>query len=143
MKERLYRILNIKFSESSQVFDLLYVQFFLGLANAFLNIVSFTLFVYNFPIHTLPVVYLCTAVLLFLCNIAYEKIEHKLAPPQLLKFIVGVSALLLMVLWMGLTFGNGPVAIVLDFGTIGAAMRRQRRRPTIALFLVGVTHVRG
>ena len=106
MKERLYRILNIKFSESSQVFDLLYVQFFLGLANAFLNIVSFTLFVYNFPIHTLPVVYLCTAVLLFLCNIAYEKIEHKLAPPQLLKFIVGVSALLLMVLWTGLTFGN-------------------------------------
>jgi ATP:ADP antiporter, AAA family len=106
MKERLYRILNIKFSESSQVFDLLTVQFFLGLANAFLNIVAFTLFVYNFPIHTLPVVYLCTAVLLFLCNIAYEKIEHKLAPPQLLKFIVAISALLLIVLWLGLTFGN-------------------------------------
>ena len=106
MKDRLYRILNIKFSESSQVFDLLTVQFFLGLANAFLNIVSFTLFVYNFPINTLPVVYLCTAILLFVCNIFYEKIEHKLAPPQLLQFIVGVSALLLILLWVGLKFGN-------------------------------------
>lgn len=106
MKERLYRILNIKFSESSQVFDLLTVQFFLGLANAFLNIVAFTLFVYNFPVHTLPVVYLSVAVLLVVCNLGYEKIEHKFSPPQLLKIIIGIAAVLLVVFWAGLTFGN-------------------------------------
>jgi len=106
MKERLYRILNIKFSESSQVLDLLTVQFFLGLANAFLNIVAFTLFVYNFSVETLPIVYLCAAVLLLLCTIVYEKIEHWLTPPQLLKFIIGISALLLAIIWIGLLFGN-------------------------------------
>ncbi|HSN62181.1 MAG TPA: hypothetical protein VLR49_14675, partial [Ferruginibacter sp.] len=106
MKERLYRILNIKYSESSQVFDLLSVQFFLGLANAFLNIVAFTLFIYNFSVETLPVVYLCAAVLLFVCNIVYEKIEHWLSPPQLLKFIIGISAILLIIIWIGLLFGN-------------------------------------
>jgi ATP:ADP antiporter, AAA family len=106
MKERLYRILNIKFSESSQVIDLLTVQFFLGLANAFLNIVAFALFVYNFSVETLPVVYLSAAILLFVSNMAYEQIEKRFSPPQLLKFIIGISALLLIVLWFGLSFGN-------------------------------------
>ena len=106
MKERLHRILNIKFSESSQVFDLLTVQFFLGLANSFINIVAFTLFIYNFSVHTLPVVYISVALLLFVSNIGYEKIEHKLSPPHLLKFIIGLSAVLLIVFWTGLTYGN-------------------------------------
>ena len=42
MKERIYRTLNIKLSESGRVFDLLSVQFFIGLANALVNILAFT-----------------------------------------------------------------------------------------------------
>ncbi len=106
MKERLHRILNIKISESSQVFDLLTVQFFIGLAVAFLNIVSLSLFVYSFPVQTLPVVYLCIAVLMMLCNMGYEKLEHKFSPPELLKWVIGLSAALLMVIGIGLFVGN-------------------------------------
>ena len=47
MKERIYRTLNIKLSESGRVFDLLSVQFFIGLANALVNILAFTFFIYT------------------------------------------------------------------------------------------------
>ena len=106
MKERFYRALNIKFSESSQVFDLLTVQFFIGLANALVNIIAFTLFVYNFPIHFLPLVYIVIAVLLILLNIVYENLEHRFSPLQLLKFVVAFAAALLVLLWVGLSFGG-------------------------------------
>ena len=106
MKERLYRTLNIKYSESGQVLDLLLVQFFLGLATAFLNIVAFTLFIYNFPVHQLPVVYLAVAALLFVTNLAYEKIERRITPLQLLKVIIVFSAVVLLFLWIGLSFWN-------------------------------------
>lgn len=106
MKERLYRTLNIKYSESGQVLDLLLVQFFLGLATAFLNIVAFTLFIYNFPVHQLPVVYLSVAALLFATNLAYEKIERRITPLQLLKVIIVFSAVVLLFLWIGLSFWN-------------------------------------
>jgi hypothetical protein len=106
MKERLYRILNIKFSESSQVFDLLMVQFFIGLAVAFLNIVSLSLFVYSFPVKMLPVVYLSTAVLMMVANFGYEKLEHKFSPPELLKIVIGIGAALLAIIGIGLFTGN-------------------------------------
>ncbi len=106
MKERLYRVLNIKPSESSQVFDLLTVQFFIGLANALINIIAFTLFVYNFPVDTLPYVYLVIAGSLIVINFTYEKLEHRFSPLTLLKYIIGFAAVTLIVLWLGLTFGN-------------------------------------
>ncbi|MEO6669403.1 MAG: hypothetical protein ABIN36_08000 [Ferruginibacter sp.] len=106
MKERLYRILNIKHSESSQVFDLLTVQFFIGLANALVSVIALTLFVYNLSVSSLPMVYLVMAGLLILLNFIYEKLEHKISPLQLLKYIIGFGAVLLLVLWAGLSFGN-------------------------------------
>ena len=106
MKERIYRVLNIKHSESSQVFDLLTVQFFIGLANAIFNVIALTLFIYNFSIHSLPLVYLVVAVVLILLNILYEKLEHKFSPLQLLKYVIAFGAVLMTVLWFGLSFGN-------------------------------------
>lgn len=106
MKERLYRILNIKYSESSQVFDLLTVQFFIGLANALVNIIALTLFIYNFSIHSLPIVYLVVAALLILFNFVYEKLEHSISPLALLKLVISFSAVLLLVLWFGLSYGT-------------------------------------
>jgi ATP:ADP antiporter, AAA family len=106
MKERLYRTLNIKHSESSQVFDLLTVQFFIGLANALVNVIALSLFVYNLSIHSLPLVYLVIAGFLILFNFIYEKLEHRFSPLQLLKYIIGFAGVLLIVLWCGLTYGN-------------------------------------
>lgn len=106
MKWRLLNVLNIKMSESSQVFNLLTVQFFIGLANALISIIAFTLFVYNFPVDYLPVVYLVIAGFLILFNFIYEKLEHHISPLQLLKYITGFGVLLMIVLWLGLTYGN-------------------------------------
>ncbi len=106
MKERLYTALNIKLSESSQVFDLLTVQFFIGLANALISIIAFTLFIYSFPVSSLPNVYLAIAVLLIVLNIIYEKLEHRFSPLQLLKYVISFGAILTVVLWLGLTYGH-------------------------------------
>ncbi|MBS1743272.1 MAG: MFS transporter [Bacteroidetes bacterium] len=106
MKERVYRILNIKNSESSQVFDLLTVQFFIGLANALVNIIALTLFVHDLSIHSLPLVYLLIAGLLIFFNVLYEKLEHAISPVQLVKYVIGFCALLLVGLWIGLNYGN-------------------------------------
>lgn len=111
MKERIYRMLNIKLSESARVFDLLAVQFFIGLANAMVNILAFTLFIYTFPIKTMAYVYLAMALMLVLLNYFYEKMEHALAPMQLLKIVLGFSAGLLILLWGGLAAGYKEVFI--------------------------------
>lgn len=105
MKQRIYNTLNIKASESKQVFDLLSVQFFMGLATAFLNIIAFTLFIYHFPVTTLPQVYLTTAIVLLILNFFYEKLEHKLSPLQLLQIVIGASMAILLLSWIGLNFG--------------------------------------
>ena len=102
MKERLVRILNIKLSEWRYVTDLLTVQLFIGLANALINIVSFTLFIYTFHINQLPYAFLVIAVLLLGINLVYERLEHKLSPQQLLKIILLSSVVILLMLWTGL-----------------------------------------
>lgn len=106
MKQRFYNTLNIKLSESGQVLDLLTVQFFMGLANAFLNIVAFTLFINEFDISQLPVVYLAVAVVLIVLNYLYEKLEHTFSPPFVLKTVIGGAVGLLIMLWIGLSFGD-------------------------------------
>ena len=105
MKQHIYNTLNIKASESKQVFDLLSVQFFMGLATALLNIISFTLFIYHFSVNILPQVYLTIALVLVVLNFFYEKLEHKLSPLQLLQIVIGISMVILAGSWMGLTFG--------------------------------------
>ena len=102
MKERFVRLLNIRMSESRFVLDLLSVQLFIGLANALINIVAFTLFVYTFKITNLPYAFLVIAVLLLGINMVYEKMEHKLSPQQLLKIILAVSVGILVLLWSGI-----------------------------------------
>ncbi|MFT3908022.1 MAG: hypothetical protein QM737_01240 [Ferruginibacter sp.] len=106
MKERLLRVLNIKHSETSQVFDLLTVQFFIGLANALVNVIALTLFIHYISIKSLPVVYLVVAVLMIVLNFVYEKLEHKFSPLALLKYIIGFGAVILFICWLGLSYAN-------------------------------------
>lgn len=120
MKQKILGILNVKASESKQVFDLLSVQFFIGLATAFLNIIAFSLFIYNFSIDKLPYVYLIIALLMVIVNIVYEKLEHTYSPLTLLKLVISIAAFLLLVLWAGLTFGNKHdfIFVLLVFNTL-------------------------
>lgn len=78
----------------------------MGLANAFLNIVAFTLFIYDFNIDKLPFVYLTIAVVLLILNFFYEKIEHKFLPAFVLKTVIGAAIAVLIMMWIGLSFGN-------------------------------------
>ena len=106
MKARIYRLLNIKTSESTYIFDLLRIQLFIGIANSFINIAAFTYFIYHFSVDGLPYVYLAIAGGLLLINIGYEKLEHRLSPLQLLKIIVGGSAVIVAVFWSGFLVWN-------------------------------------
>ena len=106
MKARIYRLLNIKTSESTYIFDLLRIQLFIGIANSFINIAAFTYFIYHFSVDGLPYVYLAIAGGLLLINIGYEKLEHRLSPLQLLKIIVGGSAVIVAVFWSGFWMWN-------------------------------------
>jgi len=106
MKARIYRLLNIKTSESTYIFDLLRIQLFIGIANSFINIAAFTYFIYHFSVDGLPYVYLAIAGGLLLINIGYEKLEHRVSPLQLLKIIVSVSAAIVALFWSGFLMWN-------------------------------------
>ena len=111
MRNRIHSILNIKYSESDHVFDLLAVQFFIGLANAFVSILAFSTFLHSFSINMLPLAYLLIAVCLLILNFFYEKFEHIFSPLKFLKIIICFSAIVLFMIWSGLSFGNEKIFI--------------------------------
>lgn len=106
MRQRLFNILNIKLSESKYVFDLLLVQLFIGISNAYTSILAFTLFINKLKIEELPQAYMVIAASLLFLNMIYEKLEHKFSPLQLLKYIIIGSILVFILLWFGLQYGN-------------------------------------
>jgi len=101
MKKPLHLLLNLKNSETEHVYALFRVQLFIGIAHSFTNITAFTYFIYRFSIEGLPYAYLAVAGSLLALNIAYEKLEHKFSPLQLLKYIVLFSAGVLLLFWTG------------------------------------------
>ncbi|MEO8795719.1 MAG: hypothetical protein ABI390_09650 [Daejeonella sp.] len=106
MKNRIHTILNIKYSESNQVFDLLGVQFFIGLATSFVSIVAITLFLYSFSIEMLPLAYVIIAAFLLIINLSYEKLEHKFSAFKVLRVIIVFSVVILLCIWIGLALGS-------------------------------------
>jgi len=101
MKERIYHLLNLKVSESKHVFDLLKIQLFIGIAHSFTNIAAFTYFIFRFSIDSLAYAYLGVAGALLVLNLVYEKLEHRLSPLQLLRYIVLFSGAVLFLFWTG------------------------------------------
>ena len=102
MKANILRLLNIKETESGVVFDLMFVQLFLGIATAFLTIVSYSLFLHNYSINFLPQAYLYIAVTLVVINIFYEKIEHALSPVIMIRIIAITAIVTVFLFWLGL-----------------------------------------
>ncbi len=111
MKTTLLRLLKIKHTESRNVTDLLTVQFWIGISNAFINILAFSLFIKDLSVREIPQAYLVIAGSLLVLNLIYEKLEHRFSPLQLVKIILGAYAVILLLLWMDLTFWDKHSAI--------------------------------
>src|SRR5688572_3314019 len=120
MKERLYSLLNLKASESNYVFDLLSIQLFIGIANSFINIVSFTFFIHHFAVDNIAYGYIAIAVVLSFLNLGYERLEKKLSPLHLLRWIIISSCFVLLAFWVGLlTLDKGVMIFcLLVLGTL-------------------------
>ncbi|WP_347157821.1 NTP/NDP exchange transporter [Pontibacter chitinilyticus] len=104
MRHRIYALLNIKPTEYKVVRQLFLVQFFLGIATAFLFTSTLTLFLHTFEAQYIPIVYLLSAVLLLLANQFYARLEHAYSPRRLLQVIILFSAISLLVTWAAVTF---------------------------------------
>jgi AAA family ATP:ADP antiporter len=106
MKDRTLRLLNLKKTESPHVFDLLTVQFFIGIASALINVLAFSHFINKLYVHEIPQAYIVIAFALLIINVIYEKLEHALSAIQLLKIIMLFNATVLFVIWLGFFSGS-------------------------------------
>jgi hypothetical protein len=93
------------------VTDLLTVQFWIGISNAFINILATSLFIKNLSIREIPQAYLVIAGALLILNLIYEKLEHRFSPLQLVKVILAAYAVILVLLWLDLSFWDKHSAI--------------------------------
>jgi AAA family ATP:ADP antiporter len=103
MYKRILLLLNIKPGEFRVVKKLFLVQFFLGIAIAFLFTGSLTLFLYSQP-QRVPEVFVAAAILLFFFNIFYGKLEAKLPSIKLLQLVILFSVLSIFCFWFALYF---------------------------------------
>src|ERR1700716_1500468 len=103
MYKRILLLLNIKPGESGVVKRLFLVQFFLGIATAFLFTGSLTLFLHSYP-QRLPEVFIYAAVLLFLFNGFYGKLEAKISAIKLLEIVIIFSAVSIFCFWIAHVF---------------------------------------
>jgi ATP/ADP translocase len=84
-KEGVLRLMNVRESESPVVFRLLAIQFFLGLATAFLISASYSLFLYTYPVTKAPEVFMLSALVLFPLNAIYARADLKFNSKKLLQ----------------------------------------------------------
>jgi apolipoprotein N-acyltransferase len=101
---QLLKILNVKPSESTIVRKLFTIQFFLGVATAFLFTSSLTMFLSNYEIKILPVAYILSACLLFVFNKIYAYLDERMTSPRLLGVVTLFSAFSILLFWVLLAF---------------------------------------
>ncbi|RNI21976.1 NTP/NDP exchange transporter [Rufibacter latericius] len=104
MHYKLYALLNIKPSEYKIVRQLFLVQFFLGIATAFLFTSTLTMFLQAFKVEHIPEVYILAAFLLLLANWGYSRLEHQVTSRKLLQKIILFSAGSLLFTWVTISF---------------------------------------
>ncbi|MDQ6813030.1 MAG: MFS transporter [Bacteroidota bacterium] len=100
MYHKFLRLLNIKPSESAIVRELFTIQFFLGIATAFLFSSSLAIFLQNYEIKMLPVSYILSACLLFVFNRIYSYLDEAMTSPKLLRVVILFSAASILLLWL-------------------------------------------
>ncbi|WP_018614682.1 NTP/NDP exchange transporter [Segetibacter koreensis] len=103
MYYKLLQLLNIKPHESVVVRKLFTIQFFLGVATAFLFTSSLAMFLSAYDIKTLPVAYILSACLLLIFNRIYSYLDEKLSSPTLLGIVILFSGFSILLFWILLT----------------------------------------
>ncbi|WP_205500808.1 hypothetical protein [Rufibacter psychrotolerans] len=104
MNSKLHLLLNIKPAEARVVKQLFLVQFFLGIATAFLFTCTLAMFLHTFAAKDIPLVYLVSAGLLLGANAFYARLEARLSAKKLLTTIIFFSAFSILVTWGGVSF---------------------------------------
>ncbi len=104
MYKRINLLLNIKPSEARLVGHLFIVQYFMGVATAFLFTSSLTLILSSYPVAIFPKIYILAAVLLFIANLIYARLEARMSSKKLLQVITIFSATSVWLYWLCLTF---------------------------------------
>ncbi|GAA4424048.1 hypothetical protein GCM10023188_03420 [Pontibacter saemangeumensis] len=104
MYRRINLLLNIKPSEAKLVGHLFLVQYFIGVATAFLFTSSLTLILSSYPVTVYPKIYILAAGFLFIANMLYSRLEARFAPEKLLQVIVAFSAGSILLHWACLTY---------------------------------------
>lgn len=103
MYYKLLQLLNIKPHESAVVRKLFTIQFFLGVATAFLFTSSLTMFLSAYKIKMLPVAYILSACLLLVFNRIYSYLDEKFSSPKLLGIVILFSGFSILFFWLLLT----------------------------------------
>lgn len=104
MYYKLLLLLNVKPHESKLVRKLFTIQFFLGVATAFLFTSSLTMFLSSYEIKTLPVSFILSACLLIVFNRIYSYLDEHMTSPRLLKVVIFFSAASILIFWLLLNF---------------------------------------
>ena len=101
MKEGLVRFLNIRQGESVYVSYLLLHYFFQGVGIAVLFVVANTLFLSHFEIESLPLVFICSAVVLALLGKLNDSLSSRWPVPKMLMTIAIFVAFTVFLLFIG------------------------------------------
>ncbi|HEY9364585.1 MAG TPA: hypothetical protein VIQ00_15070, partial [Chitinophagaceae bacterium] len=80
------------------------VQFFLGIATAFLFTSSLAMFLSTYEINRLPQVFIASAFVILIFNAIYAKFEEKYSSTKLLRIITIFSAVTTLALWIALQY---------------------------------------
>jgi len=104
MNRSILLLLNIKPGEAPLVRKLFTVQFFLGIATAFFFTSTLTMFLAEYKIDKLPIVYLTSAALLFGFNYLYHYYDERVNSPHLLEMVILFATASIVTLWFLLTF---------------------------------------
>jgi hypothetical protein len=104
MLKRVNLLLNIKPGEAGVVGYLFLVQYFLGIATAFLFTSSLTLILSTYEVTVFPKIYILAAVFLLLTNLLYARLETRFSSSKLLQVVVVFSAVSVLMYWLCLSF---------------------------------------
>ncbi|RNI27248.1 hypothetical protein EFA69_13900 [Rufibacter immobilis] len=104
MNSKINLLLNIKPAEAKLVKQLFVVQFFLGVATAFLFTSTLAMFLHAFEVREIPRVYILSAGLLLVANAFYARLEARLPAKRLLQTIILFSTFSILFTWAGVSF---------------------------------------
>ncbi|HEX5554899.1 MAG TPA: MFS transporter [Chitinophagaceae bacterium] len=108
MQEKLLRLLNIRPHESALVKKLFLVQFFLVIGSAFLFVTANAIFLSAYHIIELPRAFLLSGIFILAFNWVYSKAEHRVNTRQLLNGIIIFSAVVTLLIGLGLLYTTLP-----------------------------------